>query len=117
MDTKYERDIKTLNRRYLMLVREMEREDSDYAHTVTGVPYQIRRKLKDMTIEEVEEMVEHLPIMPFTFRLMERHWKRIADAIRTSRFDARKTAETISFMTVAAALQEEDKGGEGFADC
>lgn len=98
--SKYEKDIKSLNRKFLLLVREMEREDSFYAHTVTGVPKPIRNLLSEMTLEQIDEMVEGLPVMPFHFRLPERHWKRIAQAM-----EGAVRTDAVRLLTIVHALQ------------
>lgn len=82
INEKYAKDLANLNRQYLVLAREMARDNEDLAFNALGIPTIIRKIISGLTLEEIDRLAGELPVLQYGMRINERHYSRFADAVK-----------------------------------
>lgn len=83
-DESYRSDIRDLNRLYLVMGREMSRQDPDLAYRVLGLPESVQRILAGLTLTQIEELLVHEHCTQFTVRFNETYWTRLAEGAQNA---------------------------------
>lgn len=108
LDTSYREDVRQLNRKFLLLAREMSRHDPEIASRVLGVPVGMQPIIAGLSLDVIDKVLAHPHVVQFTVRFPENYWGKISDKV-TEEKDGGEDQMIFRVLAAAHSLAEGDK--------
>ncbi len=83
MDDTTLKDIASLNKRYLYLVKQLATDGQ--SNLLVGIPKQAIVRIKSMTMDEIDELAEDMVVLCFTFKFDDETFRAFVERKATRR--------------------------------
>lgn len=79
LDRSYREDIRQLNRKFLLLAREMSRHNPEMASCVMGIPAGMQTILAGLSFDTIDRVLAHPHVVQFALRFPDVYWGKVKD--------------------------------------